>query len=255
MSENQIHLLQTRRFLPLFATQALGALNDNVFKNALVVFIIYRIAETAGLNGQVLVTAAAGIFILPFFLFSATAGQIAVWLDGVEVSTITVTVRDANSNPVAGQTVQLAATGSNNTVTQPAGPTNASGVATGTIASTTAEVKTITVTVNPGPSQVVLTDTPTVEFVADPKHVHLPPLNEAGRVALRQPCRQEDGRPDSDSDLSLQGWTFSARRRGHGPFRPALFPGRPSKSQQICRIDRRHRQSERLPQAIEQIPQ
>jgi acyl-[acyl-carrier-protein]-phospholipid O-acyltransferase / long-chain-fatty-acid--[acyl-carrier-protein] ligase len=77
MSENQIHLLTTRRFLPLFATQALGALNDNLFKNALVVLIIYRIAEAAGLNGQILVTIAGGIFIVPFFLFSATAGQLA----------------------------------------------------------------------------------------------------------------------------------------------------------------------------------
>lgn len=77
MTHNQFHLLATRRFLPLFATQALGALNDNVFKNALVVLIIYRIADAAGMNGQVLVTLAAGIFILPFFLFSATAGQMA----------------------------------------------------------------------------------------------------------------------------------------------------------------------------------
>lgn len=77
MKESQFHLLSTRRFLPLFVTQALGALNDNLFKNALVVLILYRIAEQAGMNGQVLVTAAAGIFILPFFLFSATAGQIA----------------------------------------------------------------------------------------------------------------------------------------------------------------------------------
>lgn len=77
MSGTQFNLLATRRFLPLFLTQALGALNDNIFKNALAILIIYRIAEVAGLNGQVLVTAAAGIFILPFFLFSATAGQMA----------------------------------------------------------------------------------------------------------------------------------------------------------------------------------
>lgn len=71
------HLLKTRRFLPLFVTQFLGAMNDNVFKNALVILLLYRVAEQAGLNGQILVTIAAGIFILPFFLFSATAGQIA----------------------------------------------------------------------------------------------------------------------------------------------------------------------------------
>ena len=77
MHENQYQLLQSRRFLPLFATQFLGALNDNFFKNALVILILYRLAAASGLDGQVLVTVAAGAFILPFFLFSAIAGQLA----------------------------------------------------------------------------------------------------------------------------------------------------------------------------------
>lgn len=77
MAHNQFELLKTRRFLPLFITQFLGAFNDNVFKNALVILITYVVAEKAGLNSQIMVTAAAGIFILPFFLFSATAGQLA----------------------------------------------------------------------------------------------------------------------------------------------------------------------------------
>ncbi len=77
MSENQYHLFQTPRFLPLFITQFLGALNDNLFKNALVILILYRLAEVVGLDGQILVTVAAGAFILPFFLFSATAGQLS----------------------------------------------------------------------------------------------------------------------------------------------------------------------------------
>ena len=77
MHESPRHLLRTKRFGPLFVTQFLGALNDNLFKNALIILVIYRIAADAGLNGQILVTVAAGIFILPFFLFSATAGQVA----------------------------------------------------------------------------------------------------------------------------------------------------------------------------------
>ncbi len=72
-----LHLLRSKRFLPLFLTQFLGAANDNVFKNALVILIVYRIAEQAQVHGQLLVTLAAGLFILPFFLFSATAGQLA----------------------------------------------------------------------------------------------------------------------------------------------------------------------------------
>jgi acyl-[acyl-carrier-protein]-phospholipid O-acyltransferase/long-chain-fatty-acid--[acyl-carrier-protein] ligase len=77
MAQSQFSLFGTRRFLPLFLTQFLGAVNDNLFKNALVLLILYDIAGSAGLDGQVLVTVAAGVFILPFFLFSATAGQCA----------------------------------------------------------------------------------------------------------------------------------------------------------------------------------
>ncbi|MGV7220858.1 MAG: acyl-[ACP]--phospholipid O-acyltransferase [Nitrospinales bacterium] len=77
MYSNQTHLLKTKRFLPLFLTQFLGAFNDNVFKNALVILITYSAAKNSSLSPQIMVTAAAGIFILPFFLFSAIAGQMA----------------------------------------------------------------------------------------------------------------------------------------------------------------------------------
>ena len=71
------HLLRTRRFLPLFAVQFLGALNDNLFKNALVVLVVFRLAEVSGWDAGRLSAVAAGLFVLPFFLFSATAGQLA----------------------------------------------------------------------------------------------------------------------------------------------------------------------------------
>lgn len=70
-------LLSSRRFLPLFATQFLGAFNDNIYKNALVILLTYVLAERLGLNSQLMITLAAGAFILPFFLFSATAGKMA----------------------------------------------------------------------------------------------------------------------------------------------------------------------------------
>ena len=70
-------LLRTRRFLPLFVTQFLGALNDNVLKNALVVLLTFQAASWTALRPELLANLAAGIFILPFFLFSATAGQLA----------------------------------------------------------------------------------------------------------------------------------------------------------------------------------
>ena len=73
----QFLLLRQRRFLPFFLTQFLGAFNDNVYKNALVVLITFQAARYTDLSPGVLVNLAAGLFILPFFLFSATAGQFA----------------------------------------------------------------------------------------------------------------------------------------------------------------------------------
>ena len=77
MTTNQLDLLAGRRFLPLFITQSLGAFNDNVFKNAIVFLVTFSMAQRVGLDAPLLVAAAAGIFIFPFFLFSANAGQLA----------------------------------------------------------------------------------------------------------------------------------------------------------------------------------
>ena len=78
MSGSLFHLLKTRRFAPLFVTQFLGAFNDNVFKNALVFLITYKIAIDQGWdNVQVIVPLAGGIFIAPFFIFSSLAGQLS----------------------------------------------------------------------------------------------------------------------------------------------------------------------------------
>lgn len=73
----QFELMKQRRFLPFFLTQFLGAFNDNVYKNALVVLLTFQAARYTTLAPGVLVNLCAGLFILPFFLFSATAGQIA----------------------------------------------------------------------------------------------------------------------------------------------------------------------------------
>ena len=63
--------------MPLFLTQFLGAFNDNLFKSALVTLITFDLAAKYGLNAPVLITVVAGLFILPFFLFSSLAGQIS----------------------------------------------------------------------------------------------------------------------------------------------------------------------------------
>ncbi len=78
MSEsNQFSLLGQRRFAPFFSTQFLGALNDNIFRNGLVILITFQGVRVFGLDHTVLANIAAFLFILPFFLFSATAGQLA----------------------------------------------------------------------------------------------------------------------------------------------------------------------------------
>src|SRR5271157_3816381 len=80
-SGGTLALLASRRFGPLFATQFLSAFNDNALRNALVLMIAYRADATAQLSAQMLIPFAAGLFILPFFLCSATAGQLADEMD------------------------------------------------------------------------------------------------------------------------------------------------------------------------------
>ena len=76
MKKNE-HLLGTRRFLPMFITQFFGALNDNVYKQALLLVMTYGWIHQQGANISTLNNLAALLFILPYFIFSATAGQIA----------------------------------------------------------------------------------------------------------------------------------------------------------------------------------
>jgi acyl-[acyl-carrier-protein]-phospholipid O-acyltransferase / long-chain-fatty-acid--[acyl-carrier-protein] ligase len=77
MGSDHLDILKARRFLPLFATQFLGAFNDNLFRNALIILVTFRLATASGVNGQVMATLATALFILPYFLFSATAGRFA----------------------------------------------------------------------------------------------------------------------------------------------------------------------------------
>jgi 1-acyl-sn-glycerol-3-phosphate acyltransferase len=74
---SQFRLLGQRRFGPFFGVQFLGAMNDNVFKQALVILLAYNTAAFTSMSSDTLQNVAQALFILPFFLFSATAGQIA----------------------------------------------------------------------------------------------------------------------------------------------------------------------------------
>jgi MFS family permease len=74
--QNVGHLLRARRFVPLFATQFLGAFNDSLFKQAVVLFVTYQLYSNPAKEFQ-FSAIAQGLFILPFFLFSALSGQLA----------------------------------------------------------------------------------------------------------------------------------------------------------------------------------
>ena len=71
----------TKRFFPYFVTQCLGALNDNIYKNILLLMVTYSQIDSLPMSVDLFVNLAAGLFILPFFLFSAHAGAIADNMD------------------------------------------------------------------------------------------------------------------------------------------------------------------------------
>ncbi len=74
---SQFALLRQRRFAPFFVTQFLGAFNDNIFRNGLVILVTFQATQVAGMNASELANVAGALFILPYFLFSASAGQLA----------------------------------------------------------------------------------------------------------------------------------------------------------------------------------
>ncbi len=88
--QNSIHLLRTRRFLPIFVTQFLGAFNDNLFRTAMVLLVIYGIYKDAAQEATFSAIAGA-LFILPFFLLSALAGQLADSTDKARIVRIVKT--------------------------------------------------------------------------------------------------------------------------------------------------------------------
>jgi predicted MFS family arabinose efflux permease len=89
-----MHLLRRRRFLPLFVTQFLGAFNDNLFKTAMVILVTYYVYSDP--TKEAVFNAISGaVFILPFFLFSALAGQLADSSDKARIIRIVKTAEIA----------------------------------------------------------------------------------------------------------------------------------------------------------------
>ena len=90
MAHSQFRLLGERRFGPFFGVQFLGAFNDNVFKQALVIMLAYQTASFTAMSSDTLQNVAQALFILPFLVFSAIAGQIADKYEKSRLITITV---------------------------------------------------------------------------------------------------------------------------------------------------------------------
>lgn len=78
------HLIGTRRFLPLFVTQLLGAFNDNLFKNAMVLYVVYSVYNSEAAEARFSAVASA-LFIIPFFVLSALSGQMADMRDKAQI--------------------------------------------------------------------------------------------------------------------------------------------------------------------------
>jgi hypothetical protein len=89
---SQFRLLGKRRFGPFFGVQFLGAMNDNLFKQALVILLAYQTTRYTSMSSDTLQNLAQALFILPFFLFSATAGQIADKYEKSRLITVTVAI-------------------------------------------------------------------------------------------------------------------------------------------------------------------
>lgn len=89
---SQFRLLLERRFAPFFGVQFLGALNDNVFKQALVILLAYQTASFTRMSTDVLQNVAQALFVLPFLLFSATAGQLADKYEKSRLISVTVAI-------------------------------------------------------------------------------------------------------------------------------------------------------------------
>jgi acyl-[acyl-carrier-protein]-phospholipid O-acyltransferase/long-chain-fatty-acid--[acyl-carrier-protein] ligase len=86
MSAPQWGLLGRRRFLPLFATQFLGAFNDNLYRSAMLFLVSFTLYRGDGSQAALVAVIAGGVFILPYFLFSSIAGQLADRLDKARVA-------------------------------------------------------------------------------------------------------------------------------------------------------------------------
>ena len=133
---------------------------------------------------------------------SATTPIIA---NGVTTSTVTVTAKDRYNNLVSGKSVTLTSTGSNNTIVQP-GATNLSGVATGTVASTTAEAKTISASVG----GTAVTQTALVNFTTTTANLEVVASPVAGGVASITPYNTTaSAQPYTAAQTPNPGYTFT----------------------------------------------
>jgi acyl-[acyl-carrier-protein]-phospholipid O-acyltransferase/long-chain-fatty-acid--[acyl-carrier-protein] ligase len=83
-----LRLLGTRRFLPLFVTQLLGAFNDNLYRSAMLFLLSYTLFRTAPDTAALAAVASGGVFILPYFLFSSLAGQLADRIDKARLTRV-----------------------------------------------------------------------------------------------------------------------------------------------------------------------
>lgn len=81
--------INSKNFRGLFWTQCLGAFVDNFYKSFLMVWIVYHLPENSTLNPKMLITVSSGLFIVPFFIFSSIAGELAAKFEKTKLIQIT----------------------------------------------------------------------------------------------------------------------------------------------------------------------
>jgi Bacterial Ig-like domain (group 1)/Calcineurin-like phosphoesterase len=166
---------------PVGPTDANGVATGTLSSTKAELKTISATADGTPITQTAAVTVTAGLVSGSTSVVTAAPTSIA---PGTETSTIRVTAKDAYGNPVAGATVNLAATGSGNTLTQPTSPTNSVGVTSGTLSSTIEEVKTVSAIANGMPISQTTTVTVVAPVQAAITHTLLTSGNDANNVKV-----------------------------------------------------------------------
>jgi hypothetical protein len=212
---------------PAGPTDANGAATGSLTSTAAGSKAVMAVADGVTLGQQPTVTVIAGPVDPGASAVIANPDSITA---GSAPSAITVTVRDQFGNPVSGSIVSLTATGSGNSLIQPAGPTNTSGVAAGTLGSTVAETKTVSATTGGTP----ITQTATVTVTPAPAGAISHTLLTSGNNTVNQKIYTTAAISPGPNTLVT---VAVLNHRSYGAISPTISGGGMSAWEQVASVD------------------